>query len=167
MSEWGDRHKTPRVFASGSQKRKLQAEREKKTEETLTKTRKLTNYFITSTKQELPQDPKNSRGDSTVDADFVEGIQNNSTVASGDTTESSKTCNQNQAEFCGFKNDIGLWPDGVTEGMINYWAEMGSKELQNYDEVSLRNSVLQDQSRDNLNFVRKCSKNMFTRRNQI
>jgi len=40
-----DRHKTPRVFASGSQKRKLQAERNKKSEETLAKTSKLTKFF--------------------------------------------------------------------------------------------------------------------------
>ncbi|KAL4152679.1 hypothetical protein QTP88_000512 [Uroleucon formosanum] len=53
-----DRHKTPRVFASGSQNRKLKAERNKKSEETLAKTSKLTNFFKSSNKEEIPQDPK-------------------------------------------------------------------------------------------------------------
>lgn len=161
----GDRHKTPRVFASGSQKRKLQAEREKKKDETLAKTPKLAKYFITSANQKVQQDAKNTGGDSEVDGNLVESIQD---VATGKTTESSETCSQfqDQAEFCGFKNDIGLWPDGITREMIKYWAERGSRELQNCDEVSLQNSVPQDESRDYSNFVRKCSKNMFTRRNQ-
>lgn len=46
----GDRHKTPRVFESGFQKKKLHADREKKSEKTIAKTPKLTNYFITSNK---------------------------------------------------------------------------------------------------------------------
>lgn len=70
-----DRHKTPRVFASGSQKRKLQAERKKKSEETLAKTSKLTNFLFLSNTEEIPQDPKKTVGDSTEDEDVVDSIQ--------------------------------------------------------------------------------------------
>ncbi|XP_068994056.1 zinc finger MYM-type protein 1-like [Neodiprion pinetum] len=135
-----DRHKTPRVFASGSQKRKLQAERVKKSEESLAKTPKLTSFFTSLNKEEIPQDPK----------------KNNRRFNKAELSE----------ELSGLKNDIGLWPVNITKEMIDYWAKKGSTELQNCDQVSLQNSVPQDQPRDTSNFVRKCTKNMFTRRNK-
>ncbi|KAL4105050.1 hypothetical protein QTP88_020340 [Uroleucon formosanum] len=167
-----DRHKTPRVFASGSQKRKLQAERNKKSEETLSKTSKLTKFFKSSNKEEIPQDPKKIVGDSTEDGDVVDSIQDHpeTEVSSGDNTQISKTEYQlqDEATFCGLKNDIGLWPANITKEMIEYWAKKGSAELQNCDKLSMQNPVLvyQDEPRDSSNFVRKCTKNMFTRRNK-
>lgn len=171
-----DRHKTPRVFASGSQKRKLQAERVKKSEESLAKTPKLTSFFTSLNKEEISQDPKKTTEDSTVNID-VDNIQDNpegpeAEVSSGDTTQFSITESQTQKEVelseesSGLKNDIGLWPVNITKEMIDNWANKGSTELQNCDQVSLQNSVPQDQPRDTSNFVRKCTKNMFTRRNK-
>ncbi|KAL4141796.1 hypothetical protein QTP88_004364 [Uroleucon formosanum] len=141
-----DRHKTPRVFASGSRNRKLQAERNKKSEETLAKTSKLTNFFKSSNKEEIPQDPKKTVGDSTEDGDVL----------------------QDEATFCGLKNDIGLWFANITKEMIEYWAKKGSTELQNCDQLSTQNPVpvYHNEPRDNSNFVRKCTKNMFTRHNK-
>lgn len=165
----GDRHKTPRVFASGSQKRKLHAEREKKSEETIAKTPKLTNYFTTSSKQQdVPRNTNNTAENSMRDEDLVNSTQNNSIDAAGETTEPSKIVeeNQSQAECSGFKNDIGLWPNVITEEMVKYWADKGSSELQNCDEASFQNSIPRDQTRSDSSFVWKCSKNLFTRRNQ-
>ncbi|XP_025199039.1 zinc finger MYM-type protein 1-like [Melanaphis sacchari] len=167
-----DRHKTPRVFASGSQKRKLQAERNKKSEETLAKTSKLTYFFKSSNKEEIPQDPKKIVGDLTEDEDVVDSIQDHPEVevSSSDNTQFSITEYQlqDEATFCGFKNDIGLWPANITKEMIEYWAKKSSTELQNCDKLSMQNTVpfYQDEPRDNSNFVRKCTKNMFTRRNK-
>ncbi|CAI6372025.1 unnamed protein product [Macrosiphum euphorbiae] len=114
-----DRHKTPRVFASGSQKRKLQAERKKKSEETLAKTSKLTNFLFLSNKEEIPQDPKKTVGDSTEDEDVVDSIQDHpeAEVSSSDNTQFSITEYQlqDEATFCGLKNDIGLWPANITK----------------------------------------------------
>jgi len=102
-----DRHKTPRVFTSGSQKRKLQAERNKKSEETLAKTSKLTKFFKSSNKEEIPQDPKKIVGDSIEDGDVVDSIQDHpeAEVSSGDNTQISKTEYQlqDEAKFCGLK----------------------------------------------------------------
>ncbi|XP_046619690.1 zinc finger MYM-type protein 1-like [Neodiprion virginianus] len=171
-----DRHKTPRVFASGSQKWKLQAERVEKSEESLAKTPRLTSFFTSLNKEEIPQDPKKTTGDSTVNRD-VDNIQDNpegpeAEVSSGDTIQFSITESQTQKEaelskeLSGLKNDIGLWPVNITKEMIDYWAKKGSTELQNCDQVSLQNLVPQDQPRDTSNFNRKCTKNMFTRRNK-
>lgn len=143
-----DRHKTPRVFASGSQKRKLQAKRIKKSEETLAKTPKLTNFFTSSNKEEIPQDPKKTVEDSTVYGDVVNNIQDHpeAEVSSGDSSQFSITEYQLQDEgtFCGLKNDIGLWPAYITKEMIEYWAKKGSTELQNCDQLSMQNPVYQD-----------------------
>ncbi|XP_046597644.1 zinc finger MYM-type protein 1-like [Neodiprion lecontei] len=114
--------------------------------------------------------------DSTVNRD-VDNIQDNpegpeAEVSSGDTTQFSITESQTQKEaelseeLSGLKNDKGLWPVNITKEMIDYWAKKGSTELQNCDQVSLQNSVPQDQPRDTSNFVRKSTKNMFTRRNK-
>lgn len=167
-----DRHKTPRVFASGSQKRKLQAECNKKSEETLAKTSKLTNFFKSSNKEEIPQDPKKTVGDSTEDGDVVDSIQDypEAEVSSSYNTQFSITKYQlqDEATFCGLKNDIGLWPANITKEIIEYWVKKGSTELQNCDQLSMQNPVpvYQDEPRDNSNFIRKCTKNMFTRRNK-
>lgn len=90
----------------------------------------MTNYFKLTPKQ----DREKTAGDSAGDGDVVDSSQDNPAVASGDTIP---TCSHNQEEvdFCGFKNDIGLWSDVITEGMIKYWAKKGSTKLQNCDEV--------------------------------
>lgn len=157
-----DRHKPPRVFASGSQKRKFQAERIKKSEETLAKTPKLTNFFTLSNKEEIPQDPKKRVEDSTVYRDVVDSIQDypEAEVSSGENSQFSITEYQlqDEATFCGLKNDIGLWPANITKEMIEYWAKKGSTELQNCDQLSMQIPVYQDEPRDNSNFVRKCQR---------
>jgi hypothetical protein len=43
-----DRHKTPRIYASGAQKRKLKVDRYNQREEVISQIPKLTNYFISS-----------------------------------------------------------------------------------------------------------------------
>jgi len=46
-----DRHKTPRIYASGAQKRKLKVDRDNQREEVISQIPKLTNYFISSRQQ--------------------------------------------------------------------------------------------------------------------
>lgn len=96
----GDRHKIPRVFASGSQKRKLHAEREKISEETIAKIPKLTNYFTTSNKeQDVSRNTNNKAEDSMRDEDLVNSAQDNSIDAARKSTEPLKIVeNQLQTE---------------------------------------------------------------------
>uniref|UniRef100_A0A2S2QC60 Uncharacterized protein n=1 Tax=Sipha flava TaxID=143950 RepID=A0A2S2QC60_9HEMI len=128
-----NRHKTPRVLANDSQKRKLQAERIKKFKETLAKTPKLTNFFTSSNKEEIPQDSKKTVGNSTVDGDLVNSVQDHSEakVSSSNGIQFSiiESELRDEARFCGHKNDKGLWPSNITKGMIEYWAKKGSTEL--------------------------------------
>jgi len=129
----------------------------------------VTNYFTTSNKQQdVPRNTNNTAEDSMRDEDLVNSTQDNSIDAVEETTEPSKIVeeNQSQAECSGFKNDIGLWPNVITGEMIKYWADKSSSELQNCNEASFQNSIPQDHTRSDSSFVRKCSKNLFTRRNQ-
>jgi len=48
-----DRHKLKRVYMSGADKRKLAKEKDKKNTEIISKTRRMTEFFITSTTQLL------------------------------------------------------------------------------------------------------------------
>ncbi|KAE9521909.1 hypothetical protein AGLY_017716 [Aphis glycines] len=78
----GDRHKTPRLYKSGTQKRKLAADRKKNSEESLSSIPKLTNYFSTSrllaknSSSQLTKDLVNVVDTSNNQSEFDENLDN-------------------------------------------------------------------------------------------
>ena len=154
----GDRHRTPRAFASGSQKRKMAADRNKRMEEILAKTPKLTSVFSTSNNQETlqisvnPIDPVDS-----IEDEILVNNENNPVDQTKEATEPEEFLenDQSQPKLCGFNNDIGLWPDLSTEEMKKYWADKSSSILQNCDEELFKKSECQYEIRALFENVRR------------
>ena len=102
MGDSGDRHKTPRVFASGAQKRKKAAEREEKEEEILAKTPKLTSFFIAVKpleKQDVANDPVIEEDSNRRNTQVAESVVEPESIIKEIPTST---------KIDGFGNDIGL-----------------------------------------------------------
>ncbi|XP_065645338.1 uncharacterized protein LOC136075828 [Hydra vulgaris] len=112
-----DRRKLKRVYMSGADKRKLAKEKDKKNTEIISKTRRMTEFFI--------KQPN--------------------------TTSSSEVSS---------KLDIGLWPENMT-GLIDYWAKVGSSNLQNCNEELF---IQKSKYWFDVKFTRKCNKSLFERK---
>lgn len=184
-----DRHKTHRRYESGAQKRKLAAERERKRDQCITKTSKLSHYFkslkqpdngVPTTSKETAPLSENECGDLNAKDRVVEGEGGDSSesvvVTDRSIATNSKTFgieNENSKEdetsklTSGFDNDVGLWPKYATQDMVDFWAVKGSCDLQNCSEQLFHErSLHQDQTKGDHCFVRKCSKNFFMRKNR-
>ena len=67
----------------------------------------------------------------------------------------------------GLGSDIGMWPDRLTQEVIDHWAKTGSSSLQHCNSKDLiQHSVQQQDKRNKQIFVRKCRISMFERRNR-
>lgn len=152
MGDSSDRHKMPRVYASGAQKRKLAAEPEKERVETISKMHKLNNYFTVSTKQPTEEIltvsksiDKNLKSTSKADDEInVPNLQKD--VAD---VENSISKNESINADYGFGNDIGLWPNQPSQEMILFWSNKGFQNLQNLNEnLFEKYSVVQNQIKD-------------------
>ncbi|XP_065675645.1 zinc finger MYM-type protein 5-like [Hydra vulgaris] len=56
--------------------------------------------------------------------------------------------------------DIGLWPENMT-GLIDYWAKVGSSNLQNCNEELF---IQKSKKQFDVKFTRKCNKSLFERK---
>ncbi|XP_051165718.1 uncharacterized protein LOC127284365 [Leptopilina boulardi] len=157
-----DRHRTPRSFPSGAQKRKIAAEKEKNFEHSLSKTPKISNYFISyqnseAIKTEQPVSPSSlaisefAECESKISAIDIACVNSEAVcnekpnISSSDILEfgevESKTDTavhlEETLENPNFLTDIGLWVQPYSDDMIDFWIKKGPTELQNSDEKIL------------------------------
>jgi hypothetical protein len=125
MSDSSDRHKTPRVFASGAQKRKNAAEREKKEGEMLAKIPKLTSFFTVAVKPVIDENAvlTNSEPES---PDEENDNRTNVQIAEPEPIilekHTSIDINPTLTKVDDLGNDIGFLPDIPTKEMIAFGA---------------------------------------------
>lgn len=180
-----DRHKTPRLYNSGAKKRKLAAERDKKTEEFISKVPKLESFFskaismpdeTSGTEINLQKHQKdlNSQLNNSSEIETTEQHESDPSTSLSTPLDSQLDDHQLQStQFLrdrtnGFKNDIGHWPEQSTEEMINYWAKKSSSDLQNCDEKLFEmTSVQKLQIQGTMSYVRKCSASLFVKKIEI
>lgn len=171
----GDRHKTPRVYISGAQKRKLAADRERNLNNSLSSIPKLTKYFSTS--RQLDTNPSNHLTEdlmtnvivtSNNHTEYLETVQNQLPEKNNYVKNDEKSHDNTSSEQqIGFENDIGLWPNKLTNEMITFWIKKGFQNLQNCNEQLFeKSSVSQKRSERTANETRKCSINFFKRISQ-
>ena len=156
MGDSSDRHKTPRVLANGAQKRKKSAEREKKEEDILAKTPKLTSFFIAVKpfeEQDVANDPVIEGDDNRRNTQVAESVVEPESIIEKIPTST---------KIDGFGHDISLCPDIPTHDMIGFWANKGSSILQNCDEQVFK----EFQKKTNSSSTRKYSKHLFLRNNK-
>ncbi|XP_060859935.1 uncharacterized protein LOC132937122 [Metopolophium dirhodum] len=137
----GDRHKLKRVYMSGADKRKLAKEKDKKNTEIISKTRRMTEFFITQ-----PNTTSSSESyQIALPPQLITIAENPSPQNIVEETNESLNL------------DIGLWPENMT-GLIDYWAKEGSSNLQNCNEqLFIQKSKIQF----DVKFTRKCNKSLF------
>lgn len=186
-----DRHRTPRSFPSGAQKRKIAAEKEKNFEHSLSKTPKISNYFISyqnseAIKTEQPVSPSSlaisefAECESKISAIDIACVNSEAVcnekpnISSSDILEfgevESKTDTavhlEETLENPNFLTDIGLWVQPYSDDMIDFWIKKGPTELQNSDEKIL-SKFSSTQIRQNVSeSTRKCTPSLFHRINQ-
>ena len=111
ISEMADRHKLLRQYASGANKRKSAAEKQKKVDETIQKTRKIDSFFTQHDKQEesdvTPTLPADDPDVTVVDCVLPEVCSANATLQVAET-------------------DVGLWPEQPTADMLTFWSKNDS-----------------------------------------
>jgi hypothetical protein len=160
MSDSSDRHKTPRVFASGAQKRKNAAEREKKEGDMLAKIPKLTSFFTVAVKPVIDENAVLTNSPESPDEE--NDNRTNVKIAEPEPTilekHTSIDINPTLTKVDDLANDIGFLPDIPTKEMIAFWGKKGSSTLQNCDQKFFEEKA-------DLNF-RKCSKHLFLRKNK-
>jgi hypothetical protein len=159
MSDSSDRHKTPRVFASGAQKRKNAAEREKKGD-MLAKIPKLTSFFTVAVKPVIDENAVLTNSPESPDEE--NDNRTNVQIAEPEPIildkHTSIDINPTLTKVDDLANDIGFLPDIPTKEMIAFWGNKGSSTLQNCDQTFFEEKA-------DLNF-RKCSKHLFLRKNK-
>ena len=68
------------------------------------------------------------------------------------------------ADTCGMENDIGKWPDHLTNSVVEYWITKDPKDLQNCNEKLIKQkSILQKCEKKS----RNCTLGMFEQRLQF
>lgn len=188
MNRIGDRHKGPNR-PSGAQKRKLSKEKSSKNEQILSKTRHITAFLQkpTTTTSTVTMDDCQISGSSDPGVVVSEqrplqqlpqsagshAVTVNETDILRD-TESDNVNNNITIEntVAGeIVEDIGLWPEHLTQEVINYWAKNGCDSLQHCDKKVLQQHSVCQRIKSNVkikksDFVRKCSVSLFERRNR-
>lgn len=81
-------------------------------------------------------------------------MQENASTTSIDSEESLTIQN--------YQNDVGLWVGSFTDSEIEYWIRKGSADLQQCDENLVSESSV-NQERQDVDTIRKCTKNLFFR----
>ncbi|XP_050063060.1 uncharacterized protein LOC126552404 [Aphis gossypii] len=156
----GDRHKTPRLYKSGSQKRKLAADRQKNSEESLSSIPKLTNYFSTSRLL-----AKNSSSQLTKDLVNVVDISNNQSEFDEkldvQLQNNKVDVNTDPVLQLGFENYIGPLTNNLVTNVVN--ASKNDPEYNCDEELFEKSSVIQDRCERPDHGSRKCSINLFKR----
>lgn len=145
-----DRHVTPRNYKSGAEKRKIQDDKNRKVEQVISKTSKISSFFLASSSNVACE-----KGETSV----------TNAVASafcGDPALTPETVEENTNS--NFEIDVGKWSK-LNDREIDYWITRGSAELNYCDEGKFEAfSVCQE--RGDVAGFRKCSKSLFYRKVQ-
>lgn len=182
-----NRHKTKEVFKCGSEKRKMAKEKEKKNEQVLAKSRRMTE-FITKSNLTAPSVSEVAGNNDVINDDVDEPIVSDNTRQPDNQTETNEQEEvmntpeevpislTHSSEFdsvpapkisvCS-NSDIGKWPIVLTSSDIDICVKMDTVLLQNCDEdLFERNSIKQSDTGKGheKGFVRKCHTNLFIRK---
>ena len=118
------RHKNrKREYPSGSQKAKLNAEKDQKIAKEIQTTRKVTDFFIAPPPRPILPVPVPAQ-----DVDDTYSSESSSDDGDGHISSSSSSTGSEAAADRPI-TDIGLWPLHPTQSMVDYWAKRGSEDL--------------------------------------
>lgn len=186
-----DRHKGQRIYESGADKRKRAKQQKDKDALLLAKTRRMTDFIsVSEASQVLPavSVPNEPVIDDEFDCDFdnsqseLSQLQSEPVHSEGEDSvqnqnncqhlhiENSPTHDQSYSRTAvtgDHVNDIGMWPPLVDKEITEYWIRNRIEQLQNCDEVLFEQcSAVQTETTGEKKSYRKCSLNMFERRNR-
>lgn len=91
-----------------------------------------------------------------------EPIASSSTSVTVGGNVSDSTLEKNQTVKLTYENDIGLWPEHLSEDFRSYWIEKGSAKCRNYVGSDFKNSAVKDGEK-----TRYCSRSLFTRKHTL
>lgn len=171
----GDRHKGPRSFPSGSQKRKAASEKEKKIQETLAKMPKISTFFspqpdpcsggTLGTSQKAAEDKPSSPAE-ILEGEFSAPSPSAGISEAGANVELHPLHQVEENVAVNLKSDVGLWSPPFDDNMIDFWVRKKSTEIQNLDENLFSLFSIAQARQDQSDTERKCSKALFYRKNK-
>jgi hypothetical protein len=186
MSRPGDRHRTPRQYDSGAQKRKLSSDKHLRQEKEAKKSGSIADFLTRSSSSvetfgesceseavkaddkpssssQVKTDPEvTSNDDVTVTATSVDILMdpgNDDVDVNSDATAVTATSLNHE-----FNNDIGLWPAKCSSAMIDFWASKDTADLQNVNRGDFSKSVRNTTDKESGKIIkRSCTEQMFKR----
>lgn len=168
----GDRHRGKRLYKSGAEKRKASQEKEKKREELIAKTRRMTDFLqlqpnVTSTCSSSSKENVNI-DDSIEHVEKGSGQQETSQNVGEETSATQPDLSSTKIDFegentSGYSYDIGLWPEDMSK-FIDYWAKTGNEMLKNCNEELFRKNISSDDDSEHSLGIRRCTTSMFNRK---
>lgn len=159
----GDRHVVHRNYKSGSEKRKIQDERNKKVEEVLSKTPKISSFFAAGSTSAAAGE---SETESNVFRDPVPLPVPSEEASSSKSIGSDSIARKVEEKVNpNFEKDVGKWSK-LSAKEIDYWIAKGPSELHNCDDEQMFENFSVSQDRGDVTGFRKCTKSLFYRKLQ-
>ena len=155
-----DRHRCPRVYLSGAEKRKRAKEKDEKEAAVMSKTRRITDFMAKSVATSEVHDVTDTVAEN-VSEHVIEAVEvqcTKDTIAQMEVMQYSDSTDSALKE-----KDIGLWPKNLSSSAVEFWIKKGVKDVQHCDETLLQQKSYV-QNVDGCD--RRCHVGMFERQNQ-